>query len=102
MPPIDIETERSNKINSLKLKDPIFAKRFEQFEIFKAIKKAPIFDYEKTPSEMNVPKTFKERDKKELLNIIDYYRKLRVNPYTAIQNDLQYEVSKFCKQDMNF
>ena len=99
---IDAETERIERINLLKQKDKVFAKRIEQFEIFKKIKKAPIFDEEKSAGELNVPKTLKDRDKRELLNILEVHRNTRINPYTPIQARLQHDVVDFCKKTFQF
>ena len=99
---IDAETERIERINVLKKKDKVFAKRIEQFEIFKKIKKAPIFDDEKSAGELNIPKTMKDRDKRELLNILEVHRNTRINPYTSTQTQLQHEVADFCKKTFQF
>ena len=106
--PIDLEPVltkdpkqiRLEKIEVLKKKDPIFRKRMDQFAIYKNIKKAPQFDDEKKVSDINIPETLKNRDKREIMNIVEEHRNYRPNPYTSQQLRLDRAVQEFCEEQM--
>ena len=97
----DPHTLHAEKVEALKAKDPIFRRRLEQFAIYKTMKKAPVFDIEKSISEFNISKTVKDRDKKQIMQIVEYHRSYRPNPYTDEQERLKYQVEKFCRQQLN-
>ena len=99
-PAKDFETLRLEKIESLKTRDVVFRKRMEQFAIFRSIKKAPVFDDEKRVEEMNVPKTMKIRDRRQLMGIVENERMNKPNPYRPRQLDLNNEVRNFVEEQV--
>ena len=96
----DPKTLRMEKIEWLKKKDPVYKKRLEQFAIYKNIKKAPLFDEEKKVSDLNIATTIKNRDKRELMNIVEEHQNYRPNPYTKQQKQLNDAVRKFCQEQI--
>ena len=91
---------RAEKIEMLKQKDAVFRKRMDQFQIYKNIKKAPQFDDEKKVSEMNIPKTLKNRDLKEIMRVVEIHKNYKPNPYTNQIKLLNDEVKKFCSEQI--
>lgn len=95
-PPADPEVQRAEKIAACKAKDAVFRKRLDQFAIYKNMKKAPIFDIEKQISELNISKTVKDRDKKQIMQIVEFHRGYKPNPYRQESERLVSRVQKFC------
>lgn len=87
-------------VKELKQKDPVFAKRLRQFELFKKSGRAPYFeDNEKIKQwQSQFPKSIINRQRKELVEITRSSMMLRRNTYSYMnQKTLHQQISEFVK-----
>lgn len=101
-PTIDPQIIRAERIEKCKARDAVFCKRLDQFAIYKNMKKAPLFDIEKPIPELNISKTVKDRDKKQIMQIVEFHRNYRPNPYKEETERLMRQVQKFCLEQKQY
>lgn len=85
------------KIENLKQKDPVFAKRYRQFSAAKSAGKVPIYEAELQPARRTMPRSALERRKKQMMQPSEIKATVRENPYIEEQQKLNDRVSKFVK-----
>jgi hypothetical protein len=89
------------KLNELKRKDPIFAKRYSQFQLFKSTGRAPVFD----PNDLDmhkqkaaISKALIEREKREMIKSANSVMNSAArHDDLCVQHKLQQRVNHFIK-----
>ena len=73
----------------------MFSKRFDKLEIYKKLKKAPLFEKLKPSDQQKISNTIKNRERQEILQIVDKDKQKIFNPYKDEQIMLQAQVAQF-------
>lgn len=95
LPPIERQKLRKEFINRYKCNDEMFSKRFDKLEIYKKLKKAPLFEKLKPSDQQKISNTIKNRERQEILQIVDKDKQKIFNPYKDEQIMLQAQVAQF-------
>lgn len=101
LPPIESQKIRKEYIDRYKRNDNIFSKRFDKLEVYKKLKKAPLFDELKPIDQQNISKTVKDRERREIQKIVDNEKQKRLNPYQDEQIKLKSQIDLFLQQQID-